>query len=122
MSFDYGKYATSGEFVKFENVGDQIIGVVKDIREGRTFNGDPCPELILETEDGEERTVTAGQVLLKTALAEKAPQKGDKVRITYSGVGEAKPGKAPAKVFTVDVKAGPHELKQPEVSNTTDPF
>lgn len=122
MSFDYDKYATSGEYVKFEEVGDQVIGVIKDIREGRTFNGDPCPELVIEDDDGEERTVTAGQVRLKAALAEKRPQKGDKIRITYSGVGEAKPGKAPPKEFTVDVKQGPFEVSQPAVSNSEDPF
>jgi hypothetical protein len=122
MSFDYDKYATSGEYVKFEEVGDQAIGVIKDIREGRTFNGDPCPELVLEDDEGEERTVTAGQVRLKAALAEKRPQKGDKIRITYSGVGEAKPGKAPPKEFTVDVKQGPFEVQQEAVANTTEPF
>lgn len=115
MGFEYSKYVTSGDYVKFENVGDQIIGVIKDVREGRDFNGNPCPELILETDDGSERTVSAGQVLLKAALAEKAPQPGDRVRITYSGVGDAKPGKAPAKQFTVEVKRGPFEVKQPEV-------
>lgn len=121
-TFDYKRYANSGEYVKFENVGDQVIGVIKEVREGRDFNGNPCPELILEDDDGEERTVTAAQVMLKASLAEKAPQKGDRVRIKYSGVGEAKPGKAPAKEFTVDVKSGPHEVKQPAVSNSEEPF
>lgn len=119
-AFDYDKYATSGDFVKFENVGDNVIGIVKDIREGRTFNGDPCPELLLEDDEGEERTVTAGQVLLKAALAEQAPQKLDRVRITYSGIGDAKPGKAPAKLFTVEVKKGPFELKDPSTGD--EPF
>lgn len=109
MGFDYDRY-TSGDYVKFENVGDQVVGIIKDIREGRDFNGNPCPLLVLEVDGGDEKTLTAGQVLLKAALAEKAPQVGDKVRIVYSGVGDAKPGKAPAKVFTVDVKKGPHEL------------
>lgn len=123
MAFDYTKYASgTGEYVKFENVGDQVIGVVKQVREGRTFNGNPCPELVLEDESGEERTVTAGQVMLRAALAEKQPQPGDKVRITYSGVGDAKPGQAPPKLFTVDVKPGPHELQHPAVANTDDPF
>lgn len=122
MSFDYDKYAGSGDYFKFDEVGDQIIGVIKEVREGRTFNGDPCPELVLETEAGEEKTVTAGQVRLKAVLAEKRPQKGDRVRITYSGIGEAKPGKAPPKEFTVDVKQGPFEVQQPAVSNSDDPF
>jgi len=126
MVFDYNKYRNTGDYFKFEEVGDQIVGVVKLVREGRTFNGEPCPELVLETtgEDGsvDEKTVTASQVRLKAALAEKRPQEGDKVRITYSHVGEASPGKAPPKEFTVDVKPGPHELAYPGVANTTDPF
>lgn len=122
MSFDYNKY-TGGDFVKFENIGDNVVGIIKDIREGRDFNGNPCPLLVLEvSDDGDEKTLTAGQVLLKAALAEMSPQVGDRIRITYSGVSEAKPGKAPAKEFTVDVKAGPHELKQAAVSNSEDPF
>jgi hypothetical protein len=113
MSFNYDKY-TSGDYVKFDEVGDSVTGIIKEIREGRDFNGNPCPLITLEvSEEGDEKTLTAGQVLLKAALAEKAPQVGDKIRITYSGVGEAKPGKAPAKVFTVDVKPGPHELVVP---------
>lgn len=125
MTFDYDKYRNTGDFFKFDEVGDQIIGVVKTVREGRTFNGEPCPELVLEVEDGDswvEKTVTASQVRLKAVLAEKRPQVGDKVRITYSGVGDASPGKAPPKEFTIDVKEGPHEVKQPVMANSTDPF
>lgn len=122
MSFDYDRYTNSGEFMKFDEVGDQIVGVIKVVREGKDFNRNPCPELVLETEDGEEKTVTAGQTMLKAALAEKRPSEGDKIRIVYSGVGEARPGQAPAKLFTVDVKEGPHEVKQPAVANSEDPF
>lgn len=122
MGFDYDAYTGGGDYVKFDEVGDQVIGVIKDVREGRTFNNDPCPELVLEDDDGDERIVTAGQVLLKQALAEKRPNVGDKIRITYSGVGEAQPGKAPPKEFTVDVKEGPFEMKQPAVSDSEAPF
>jgi hypothetical protein len=92
------------------------------VRQGSDFNQNPCPELVLEQDDGEEITVTAGQVMLKRALAEKAPQTGDKIRITYSGVGDGRPGRAPAKLFTVDVKPGPHEVVQSIVRNSEDPF
>lgn len=122
MTFSYDQYVDKGDYVQFANVGDQIIGVVKAVREGRTFSGNPCPELVLEDEEGNERTVTAAQVMLRQALAETRPQVGNKIRITYSGVGDAKPGKAPAKLFTVDVKEGEFELKQPAVSNSEDPF
>jgi hypothetical protein len=121
MTFDYNKYAQSGDYAKFNDQGDQVVGIIKEVREGKDFNGNPCPELVLEVdEDGNELTVTAGQVMLKAALAEKAPSVGDKIRITYSGVGESKPGKAPPKLFTVDVKEGPHELAEPAVVNVAD--
>lgn len=117
MSFDYDKYAVAGEYVKFENVGDYVVGIIKDIREGRTFNGDPCPELILEDDDGAERILSASQVLLRAALAEQRPDIKDKIRVEYTGVGEAKPGKAPPKQFEVKVKKGPHELQAPAVGD-----
>ena len=111
--FDWGKY-TSGDFVKFEYVGDQVVGIIMHVREGTDYNGNPCPLLILEVNaEGDEKTLTASQVKLKVALAEKAPKVGDKIRVVYSGIGPAQPGKAPAKEFTVDVQAGPHALVSP---------
>jgi hypothetical protein len=121
-AFPWDDYANSGEYFTFKEVGDQVVGVIKVVRQGSDFNQNPCPELILEQDDGEEITVTAGQVLLKAALAEKAPQAGDKIRITYSGIGDARPGRAPAKLFTVEVKPGPHEVVQPIVRNDETPF
>lgn len=111
MPLDYDKYSSSGTYMKFNEIGDQIVGVIKEAREGKDYNGDPCPELVLEDEDGNERIVSAGQALLKAALAEKRPNELDKIRITYSGNSEGKPGRNPAKQFTVDVKEGPHEVK-----------
>ena len=123
MSFDWDQFKQNGDFVRFENVGDQVVGTIKAIREGRDFNGNPCPELVLEVSDeGDEMTLTAGQVLLKSALAEQAPEVGNRIRIVYSGVGPAKPGKAPAKEFTVEVKPGNHPMAQAAVANTESPF
>lgn len=97
-----------GDFVKFENVGDGIRGVVRSLTfDGSDFNGKDCPKLVIEEEDGSVRTVTAGQVMLQRTLAEKQPDVGDKISIVYSGNGEGKPGRAPAKLFDVEVtKAG----------------
>ena len=119
MSYNWEEFTNNGDFVSFKEVGDSVVGIIKSIRTGKDFNQNPCPELILDV-DGEERTVTAGQVLLKAALAEKAPQVGDKVRIVYSGIGDAKPGKAPAKQFTVDVKTAEKARTAPAAA--TDPF
>jgi|SRR5690554_2844561 len=119
--FDWDNYTQTGDWITFKSIGDQVVGIIKAIRQGKDFNGNPCPELILEV-DGDEKTLTAGQVMLKAALAEQRPSVGDKVRIRYSGDGDARPGKAPAKLFTVDVKKGPHELANATVANSEDPF
>lgn len=102
--FDWNEFNTSGDFVSFKEIGDKVVGEVIAVRKAQDFNGNPCPELVIRTDDGEDRIVTAGQVMLKSALAEKQPQIGARIAIVYSGVGEAKPGKAPAKQFTVEVK------------------
>jgi hypothetical protein len=101
--FDWDEYANTGDWITFAQVGDSAVGTVKAVRRGKDFNGNPCPELVIETTDG-EKTLTAGQVMLKSALAVAQPQVGDKIAIVYSGIGDAKPGKAPAKLFEVSVQ------------------
>lgn len=122
--FDYGKYVGgSGGYVTFSEVGDTVIGTIKLIREGTDFSGNVCPELLLEVSDeGEEKTLTAGQVMLKAALAEKRPQVGDRIKVTYSGTGDGRPGRQPPKLFTVDVKPGPHQLVNAAVADDDAPF
>ena len=121
MSYNWEEFTNNGDFISFKEVGDSVVGIIKVIRTAKDFNGNPCPELVLDV-DGEEKTVTAGQVLLKAALAEKAPQVDDKIRIVYSGVGDAKPGRAPAKQFTVDVKTGSKPVQAARAAAATDPF
>jgi hypothetical protein len=105
MSYDWDQHKQTGDWITFDSVGDQIIGEIIAIRTGKDFNQNPCPELVIRTDDGDEKTLTAGQVRLKSELAAQAPQVGDRIRIVYSGVGESKPGKAPAKLFDVAVRA-----------------
>jgi len=105
MSADiWDEFTATGDWITFTNVGDKAVGTVKAVRRGEDFNGKPCPELIIDVDGEGEKTLTAGQVMLKSALAEKRPKAGDRIAITYSGVGDAKPGKAPAKLFDVAVK------------------
>jgi hypothetical protein len=106
MSYDWDQHKQTGDWITFDNVGDTVIGDIIAIRTGEDFNRNPCPELVIRTDDGAEKTLTAGQVRLKSELAAQAPQVGDRIRIVYSGVGDAKPGKAPAKLFEVAVKTG----------------
>lgn len=102
--FPWDDYKGGGDFVTFQNIGDSVSGEILSIRVGKDFNGNPCPELLLKTDDGAEKTLTAGQKVLQSALAEERPEVGDRIGIIYSGVGDAKPGKAPAKLFDVAVK------------------
>jgi len=105
MSFEWDEFKQTGEWITFKEIGDTAIGDIVSIRTGEDFNGKACPELIIKQDDGEHRTITAGQVMLKSELAEQAPQVGDRIRIVYSGNGEGKPGKAPAKLFDVAIRA-----------------
>lgn len=100
---EWDKYR--GDFVKFEAIGDNVKGTVRSVSfDGTDFNGNPCPLVIIEEEDGTIRTLTVGQVMLQRALAEHQPAAGDSIAIVYKANGEGKPGRAPAKLFDVAVK------------------
>lgn len=105
MGFDWNEYKSTGDWITFENVGDRAVGQILAIRQGQDFNGNPCPELVIRTDEG-DKTLTAGQKVLRARLAEEGPQVGDRIAIVYSGVGDAKPGRAPAKLFDVSVSRG----------------
>ena len=117
MSYDWEPFeGGDGEFMKFEKVGDEIIGAVTKVGTGTDFKGNPCPQLHITTDEGDERIVTAGQVFLKRALAEQAPQAGDRIKITMTGLGDPQPGKAPAKLFSVAVATGKGNVEPAKVS------
>ena len=94
---------TGGDFVKFLNVGDSVIGTITAIRKQRFIadNGEAsyAPQLDLTTDDGEEVTLTAGQWQLKKLLVEKRPEVGQRIRVVHTG----KSGRS--KLFTLDIAA-----------------
>lgn len=94
-----------GEFVKFETVGDTVSGTVNAVRAHRFDDGSVAPQVLLTTDDGEERTVTAGQVRLKAELAAQRPEPGDHVVITHTDVEKRSGGKT-LKHFSVQVTRG----------------
>ena len=94
-----------GEFVKFENVGDTVSGTVNAVRAHRFDDGSVAPQVLLTTDEGEERTVTAGQVRLKAELATQRPEPGDHVTITFTEVEKRSGGKT-LKHFSVQVNRG----------------
>lgn len=67
-----------GDFVKLENIGDEISGVISALRAHRFNDGSVAPQVIfIDDRDGETRTWTAGQVQSKKKLAELRPDEGD---------------------------------------------
>lgn len=102
-----------GEFVKFENVGDSVSGTVNAVRAHRFDDGSVAPQILLSTDDGEERTVTAGQVRLKAELAAQRPEPGDHVTITFTEVEKRSGGKT-LKHFKVEVNRGGKPTSTPQ--------
>lgn len=94
-----------GEFFKFDNVGDSIAGTINAVRAHRFDDGSVAPQVMLTTDDGEEKTVTAGQVRLKAALAEQRPEAGDHITITFTE-NEKRAGGKTLKHFDVNVARG----------------
>jgi hypothetical protein len=94
----------SGDFVKFDNVGDEVVGTIKHIGRKVWDDGKVCPQLELDTAEG-PKTLTAGQVRLKVALAEKRPEQGDRIRVRLTQI-EKRAGGKTLKHFQVDVQRG----------------
>lgn len=103
--WDNPELRVGGEFVKFDNVGDTISGTINAIRAHKFDDGSVAPQILLVTNDGEERTVTAGQIRLKTALAEQRPEAGDHITITFTQEEKRSGGKT-LKHFDVTVTRG----------------
>jgi hypothetical protein len=100
MGFNWGRY--SGSFVKFNEIGDKIRGEIVDIQEGRDFNGNPAPMLVIHTDEGERRW-TVGQAYPQRRLAEIQPQIGWEIEACYEGDTEGRPGQNPAKRIEIKV-------------------
>jgi hypothetical protein len=117
----------SGNYVEFVNVGDSITGRIDAIRK-QTFtdaNGTKTvPQLLLTTDDGEEKTVTCGQIRLKTALTDERPEVGDRIRIVLTEI-EKRGGGKTLKHFEVAVARGggaPAAPAAPAAATADPPF
>lgn len=103
-----------GDRYKFVNPGDTIEGEVVGLS-ATDFGGtaELTPVLTIRTADG-DKDITASQAVLVARLAEQSPEIGDHITIRYDGEADkARPGRSPAKLFTVTVKRGAE--KKPEV-------
>jgi hypothetical protein len=93
----------NSDYIKFENPGDTASGTIVAIRAHKFDDGNVVPQIILNTADG-EKTVTAGQMQLKAMLADKRPNVGDHITITFTEVEKRSGGKT-LKKFDVQVGA-----------------
>lgn len=97
---------------KPEEKGDEIAGTIVSIRVRQWDDGGRSPELLLRADTGEEVSVTANQVQLQRKLAERAPNVGDWVKITYLGLEKLQGGKT-LKHFDVDHTPGAAGTRPP---------
>jgi hypothetical protein len=94
-----------GEFYDFTNPGDIASGVVQSVGIHKWDDGKVCPQLRLLDDNGDDRTLTAGQAQLKAKLVEARPGPGDHLKVTHTGV-EKRAGGKTLKLFTVEVTKG----------------
>lgn len=94
-------FAIGGDYIKFDNPGDTVTGKVIAVRKHVWDDGSVSPQILLDV-DGEEKTLTAGQVRLKAELAAKRPQPGQHVTITLTEIEKRSGGKT-LKHFDVQV-------------------
>ncbi len=99
--WDNPEMSVGGDYVKFDNIGDTVSGKILVVGIKRWDDGSVAPQLVLDTADG-EKTLTAGQVRLKAALAEKRPEEGDTLTVTLRDI-EKRAGGKTLKHFDVAV-------------------
>lgn len=109
--WDDPELQTSDNFFKFENVGDTLQGRIDVIRRQRWEDGTMCPQLILTDSNGEEVTLTAGQIRLKAELVKQRPEVGDEIWIRLSNI-ERRTGGKTLKHFDVRIRRGNHPPAQ----------
>lgn len=107
MSFwqQFASPAAEGRW-KPRQAGDTIEGVITRLT-ATDFGGTglPTPVIAVVTPDGFESEVTASWAVLVSRLVEADPNVGDWIKITYDGdATSSRPGRSPAKLFTVVVK------------------
>jgi predicted metal-dependent phosphoesterase TrpH len=103
--WDDPELKTTGNFVKFDKVGDTVSGVVLAVKRHRFDDGNLVPQVEMRCDDGEERTLTAGQTKLKMALVEQRPDAGDHLTVTLTQI-EKRAGGKTLKHFNVKIRRG----------------
>lgn len=107
--YDDPDLQVGGSFVnwKEEGIGTKVSGRVVAARRGKDFNGDPCPELIIDTGAAGERTITAGQYDLKRQIMSQKPIPGQFFSAEYVSDKPSKPGQSPMREFACVTQTTP---------------
>lgn len=98
--------ASNSDYIKFENIGDTVTGVVVDIGIQTWADGSKSPKLVLRTKTG-DRVLTASQVQLKNRMGELRPEKGDTLKVTLENIEKLQGGKTMKKFEVVVKRATP---------------
>ena len=98
--WDDPDFAVGGDYIKFDTPGTEVVGTIRHIGRKVWDDGSVAPQLLLSV-DGEEKTLTASQTILKVKLNEVRPAVGDTIRVTYIGT-EPRPGGKTLKHFEVE--------------------
>lgn len=90
--WDDPELKSNDDYVKFDDVGDSVTGKILAVKKHTFDDGKVVPQLLLLV-DGEEKTLTAGQIRLKAELADKRPGVGDVLTVTLSNIEKRSGGK-----------------------------
>jgi hypothetical protein len=102
--WDDPEMRVASDYASFNEVGDSVSGVVTGVYAHRFDDGKVVPKIMLDTSNG-EIALTAGQVRLKAALAEKRPEVGDTLTVKLTEI-EKRAGGKTLKHFDVTVAKG----------------
>lgn len=103
--WDDPELATGGDYVKFEEVGDEVTGDVMSVGKHTFPDGKVAAKLVIRTDEGHDLTLTAGQVKLAEELRTQRPDAGDRIRVVFTNL-EKRPGGKTMKHFDVKVLKG----------------
>lgn len=126
-TFDWQPWARpDGEFVAFENIGDECVGKIVGIRTHDFGQGKgPVPVLDLERlETNEPATIVVSTVDLTAKVAEVGPQVGDLLAVKLVELRKIQGRPQAMKIFAVKHKVGerPEPTAAPDATFSEEPF
>lgn len=122
IPYDDPDLAVGGDYIKWEMVGQTVIGTIIGFRKQMRVKADGTQfangVYTLREDDGTEIFLEVGQVYLKGLFKEKQPQLGDRIRIVFESEERLAGKPSPMKKFTLDVvkgnaNAGPINVSAP---------